>query len=78
MDIVNITKEDLLALVKSALEDEHFEIDPYDEELLPNPAQKIVYKHVSQQLQDIHDCREEFIEKQRSMYKESYEKYCQE
>lgn len=78
VDIVNITKEDLLALVKSALEDEHFEIDPYDEGLLPNPAQKIVYKHVSQQLQDIHDRREEFIEKQRSMYKESYEKYCQE
>ena len=78
VDIVNITKEDLLALVKSALEDEHFEIDPYDEGALPNPAQKIVYKHVSQQLQDIHDRREEFMEKQRSMYKESYEKYCQE
>lgn len=78
VDVVNITKEDLLALVKSALDDEDFEVDPYDEGMLPNPAQKIVYKHVSQQLQDIHDRREEFIERRRSIYKESYDKYCQE
>lgn len=78
VDVVKITKEDLLSLVKSALDDENFEVDPYDEGMLPNPAQKIVYKHVSQQLQDIHDRREEYIEKQRSIYKEAYDKYCQE
>lgn len=78
VDVVNITKEDLLALVKSALDDEDFEVDSYDEGKLPNPAQKIVYKHISQQLKDIHERREEFIERQRSMYKEAYDKYCQE
>lgn len=78
VDVVSITKEDLLVLVKSALDDENFEVDPYNEGLLANPAQKIVYKHVSQQLQDIHGRREEFIERQRSIYKDAYDKYCQE
>ena len=76
-NIVNITKEDLLTLVKAALDNEDYDVDEYDEAKLLNPAQRIVYKHVSQQLIDIHARREEYLEKKRSLYKEAYDKYCQ-
>ena len=75
-DVTALSKDDLMQMVRAALEDDDFEIDEYDEGLLPNPAHKIIYKHVSQQLEDIHSRKDEFQEAKRSMFKDAYEKYC--
>lgn len=76
VDITSLGKDDLMRMVRAALEDEQFEIDEYDEEALPNPAHKIIYKHVCQQLTDIHARRNEYMEAKRNLFKDAYEQYC--
>ena len=75
VDITLLGKEDLMRMVKAALEDEQFDIDEYDEESLPNPAHKIIYRHMFQQLSDIHARRSEFLEAKRNLFKDAYEQY---
>lgn len=75
-EINRMTKDDLLNLVRKTIEDEHFEIDSYDETKFVNPAHKTIYSHISRHLVDLHARREEFIEEQQSIYKEAYDKYC--
>ena len=76
VDITSLGKDDLLRMVRAALEDDQFEIDEYDEDALPNPAHKIIYKHVCQQLTDIHARRNEYQEARRNLFKDAYEQYC--
>ena len=47
--IDKIRKEDLLRLLNLIVDESAengFEMDPYDEESLKNPAHKIIYKHI--------------------------------
>ena len=74
--ITNMTKEDLLNLAKAAIDEEDFESDVYDEDLLPNPAHKIIYQHVNTQLTELHNRRQNFQEEIRNIYKDAYNKYC--
>lgn len=74
--ITDLTKEDLLNLAHLAIENEDFEIDVYDETLLPNPAHKIIFQQISCQLTELHNRRATFQEEVRNIYKEAYEKYC--
>lgn len=76
VDITSLGKDDLMILVRAALEDEQFEIDEFDEDALPNPAHKIIYKHVYQQLTDIRARRNEYQEAKRNLFKDAYEQYC--
>ena len=48
-----ITKEDLLKLIQCALEDEHFEMDSYDDSIVHNAAHKVIYKNIYQKLDDL-------------------------
>lgn len=77
IDVTSLSKDDLMQMVRAALEDDDFEIDEYDEGLLPNPAHKIIYKHLGLQLEDIHSRKNEFQEAKRNIFKDAYEKYCQ-
>ncbi len=76
--VSELTKDDLLNLAHSAVEDADFEIDTYDEVALPNPAHKIIYQHISGQLTELHSRREGFMEEVRNIYKDAYNKYCTE
>lgn len=65
-----------MGMVRATLEEEQFEIDEFYKDALPNPAHKIIYKHVYQQLTDIHARRKECQEAKRNLFKEAYEQYC--
>ena len=74
--VTDMTKEDLLNLAHSAIEEDDFETDKYDEALLPNPAHKIIYQQINTQLTELHNRRGAFQEEVRNIYKEAYNKYC--
>ena len=74
--VTDMTKEDLLNLAHSAIEEDDFETDKYDEALLPNPAHKIIYQQINTQLTELHNRRGAFQEVVRNIYKDAYNKYC--
>ncbi|MDD2582024.1 MAG: hypothetical protein PHR66_08535 [Desulfuromonadaceae bacterium] len=69
-----IDKVILLRLVNLALEDE-FEIDEYDEDVLRNQAHQIIYKSLSEKLNNLHQKRNQFRDESERLYLEEYEKY---
>lgn len=76
VEINKMTKDDLYALVSAALHKDEFELTPYDEKQLQNPAHKTIYSHVYRQLEDIRQRKEEFNDEIQTVYKDAYEKYC--
>jgi len=69
-----IDKTILLRLVNLALED-GFEIDDYDEGELKNQAHQIIYKSISEKLNDLHQKRNQFHDESERLYLDEYEKY---
>ncbi|MDY3267749.1 MAG: hypothetical protein SOX26_09645 [Phocaeicola sp.] len=76
MVVTEMTKDDLLNLAYAAIDEDDFETDVYDETLLPNPAHKIIYQQINDQLLELHNRRASFKEEVRNIYKDAYEKYC--
>ena len=74
--ITDMTKNDLLNLAHAAIEDADFEMDVFDENLLPNPAHKIIYQQIYGQLTELHNRRDAFLEEARNIYRDAYNKYC--
>lgn len=74
--VTEMTKDDLLKLAQVAVDEQDFEIDPFDESQIPNPAQRIIYKQISDQLVDLHRRRDTFQEEAKNLYKDAYNKYC--
>jgi len=64
----------LIALLELALGDE-FEMDDYVADLLPNPAQQIVYKHIHEKLKDLESNKDRFRDESENLFKESIVKY---
>jgi len=69
-----IDKVILLRLVNLALEDD-FQIDEYDEGELRNQAHQIIYKSISEKLNDLHQRRNQFRDESKRLYLDEYEKY---
>ena len=69
-----LDKTILLNLVNLALTEE-FTIDEYDESLLKNEAHRIIYKSVSEKLNDLHQKRKKFNYESDNVFIEEYEKY---
>ncbi len=69
-----IDKAILLRLVNLALEDD-FEVDEYDEGELKNQAHQIIYKSISEKLNDLHQKRNQFRDESERLYLDEYEKY---
>ena len=76
LEITELTAEDILCLAKDAVQEDDFVLDPYDEADLPNAAHKIIYQKISEQLLSLHARKQEFIDEMRNIYKDAYEKYC--
>ncbi len=72
--IDKIDKSVLLSLVNSALQD-NFEIDDYNEETLKNQAHQIIYKSISEKLNDLHNRRNQFRDESERLFLDEYEKY---
>lgn len=75
-EVNKMSKDDLYHLVNAAISEDDFEMDPFDEANLQNPAHNTIYSHIYRQLMDIHSRRDEFLEEQQSLYKDAYDKYC--
>lgn len=75
--IDQITKEDLLRLVRSVLNND-VEFDEYDEEVLKNQAHQVVYKSIYRNLQSLKERRQEFIDESERLYLEDYKRYAEE
>jgi len=69
-----LDKTILLQLVNIALEDDYV-IDEYDESTLKNQAHQIIYKSISEKLNDLHLRRQQFRDTSENLYLEEYEKY---
>lgn len=69
-----IDKDILLKLVNSALEDD-FEIDEYNDENLKNQAHQIIYKSISEKLNDLHNKRNQFLDESERLFLDEHEKY---
>lgn len=74
--VTEITADDVLNLAKAAVKEDDFEVDSYNEAALPNPAQRIIYQKISEQLISLHARRQEFLDETRNIYQDAYEKYC--
>ena len=70
-----ITKEDLLKLIQCALEDEHFEMDSYDDSLVHNAAHKVIYKNIYQKLDDLLKHRIAFNDERTNLYRTAINAY---
>ncbi|MDD4778683.1 MAG: hypothetical protein PHV53_10410 [Fermentimonas sp.] len=72
--IDEITKEDLLRLVRCVLNDD-VEFDEYDEEVIKNQAHQVVYKSIYRNLQSLKERRQEFIDEAERLYLDDYKRY---
>jgi len=72
--VEKIDKIILLRLVNLALEND-FEIDIYDENELRNQAHQVIYKSISEKLEDLHQKRKQFRDESERLYLDEYEKY---
>ena len=75
--IDQITKDDLLRLVRSVLNDD-VEFDEYDEEVIKNQAHQVVYRSIYRNMQSLKERRQEFIDESERLYLEDYKKYTEE
>lgn len=73
--IDKIDKEDLLFLINSAVEEEDFEIDPYDSEKLKNPAQQIIYENIYKKFDELLKNKNQLKDQVENLYKDAIEKY---
>lgn len=76
--ITEITENDILNLAKAAISEEDFDVDPFNNDDLPNPAQNIIYQKVSEQLLMLSVRKQEFRDETRNIYQDAYAKYCKE
>lgn len=66
---------DLWNLANAAVKDNDFQMDAYDETLLPNKAHQIIYKHVYELLLSLQGRKEQYKNECELMYKTAYDNY---
>ncbi len=74
LPIDEIGKEDLLALLNSAIAND-FEMDEYNEDLLGNKAHQIIYKNLHDKFTDLLNNKTRFKEESEGLYKAAFAKY---
>lgn len=76
--IDQISKDDLLTLLKIAISEESFEMDPYSTESVHNAAHQIIYKNIYQKFEDIRLHRVSFEDEKVNLYRTAINKYSSE
>ena len=77
-EIDQITKEDLLRLVRIVLNDEESELDKYDDQVIKNQAHQVVFKSVYRNLQSLKERRQQFIDDSERSFLDDYKRYIDE
>ena len=73
--ITEIIADDILNLARAAVTEEDFETDAFEDSALLNPAQKIIYQKINEQLMSLHARKQEFADETRNVYQDAYDKY---
>ena len=76
--IDQISKDDLLILLKLAISEESFEMDPYSTESVHNAAHQIIYKNIYQKFEDIRLHRVSFEDEKVNLYRTAINRYSSE
>lgn len=74
IELDKISKDDLLSLLASASNDS-FEIDPYVDDAIKNPAHNIIYKNIYNKFSEFLENRSRFRDSIESTYKTALDKY---
>jgi hypothetical protein len=74
IQIDQINRDDLLALINIALKEE-YEYEEYNGKSILNAAQQIVFKHIYERLLEVNANKIKFHEETESLYKEAIDKY---
>lgn len=75
--IDKMANDDLWRLANSVMKDDDFQMNVYDEALLPNKAHRIIYKHVYELLTSLQERKEQYKNESELMYKAAYDAYKQ-
>ena len=75
--IDKMVKGDLWRLANVVMNDDDFQMDAYNEALLPNKAHQIIYKHVYELLTSLQERKEQYKNECELMYKTAYDAYKQ-
>lgn len=72
-----INAEDILDIVKYVLDENNddIEIDSYDEKLINNGAQKVIYNNLSIKLNDLINNKSNILDQIKKEYEDLYKKY---
>lgn len=69
-----LLKEDILALMESVVNLD-VEMDSYNDDLIQQPAHKIIYRNLYQRLTSLLTQKERFKQESQNMFKDAIEKY---
>lgn len=75
--IDKMANDDLWRLANAVMNDDDFQMNVYDEALLPNKAHRIIYKHVYELLTSLQERKEQYKNESELMYKTAYDAYKQ-
>ena len=75
--IDKMANDDLWRLANAVMKDDDFQMNVYDEALLPNKAHRIIYKHVYELLTSLQERKEQYKNESELMYKTAYDAYKQ-
>lgn len=75
--IDKMANDDLWRLANAVMKDDDFQMNVYDEALLPNKAHRIIYKHVYELLTSLQERKEQYKNESELMYKIAYDAYKQ-
>lgn len=75
--IDKMANDDLWCLANAVMKDDDFQMNVYDEALLPNKAHRIIYKHVYELLTSLQERKEQYKNESELMYKTAYDAYKQ-
>ena len=75
--IDKMANDDLWRLANAVMKDDDFQMNVYDEALLPNKAHRIIYKHVYELLTSLQERKEQYKNESELLYKTAYDAYKQ-
>jgi hypothetical protein len=79
IEVDKIDKNVLYHIVNLALEgDVDYELDEFDQDLLPNQAHQIIYKNIHEKISQLLDRRDEFLDQSERAFLDAYERYSSE
>ncbi|WP_052255263.1 hypothetical protein [Salinicoccus sp. YB14-2] len=75
ISIVEITVDDIYKILDAVIEEEGFCMSDFQEREIVNPAEKIIYQHLYQQIERVKAEKTDIIDRIEQKFKEAEDKY---